>query len=48
MASGPFKYLFGALMWLCSTLKEILLDLKKKWKEFMKHMECSDVLVECQ
>ena len=43
VASSPFKCHFSALMWPCCTLK------KSYWKyeEFLNHIECSDVLVEC-
>ena len=48
MASGPFKCHFSALMWPHNTLKKTFLDLKNnKRKVFIKHIERSDVLVEC-
>ena len=42
VASGPFKWSGSALMWPCGTLK------KSSWKELIKPIECSDVLVECE
>ena len=41
-ASGPFKWPGGALMWPRGTSK------KSSWKELIKPIEYSDVLVECE
>ena len=40
----PF-WCFGVAVWY---FEEILLDLQKKRKELIKHVECSDVLLECE
>ena len=48
VASGPFKWPGGALMWPRGTLKNCFRTLKKKRKELIKPIECSDVLVQCQ
>ena len=42
VTNGPFKWPGGTWMWPHSTLK------KSSWKELLKHIECSDVLVECE
>ena len=42
VASGPFKWPGGALMWPPGTLKNPFR------KELVKPIECSDVLVQCQ
>ena len=44
---GPFKWPSGTLMWLCGTSKKSSRP-KKKRKELIKHIECSDVLVQCK
>jgi len=44
VASSPFKWPGGALIWPHSTLE--LQKTKKKWKELIKPIESSDVLVE--
>jgi len=53
VASGPLKWPGGALMWPCSTLKksswtykQTNKKTKQKWKELIKQIECSDVLVQ--
>ena len=40
VASSPFKWPGGALIWPHGTLK------KSSWKELLEPIECSDVLVE--
>jgi len=45
VASGPFKYHFGALMWLCSTLKKSSPKKNKKQKSrnsSLNHIEFLD------
>ena len=49
----PFQVLFQCFDVATRYLEEILLDLIKtkknnKQKEFTKHIECSDVIVECE
>ena len=48
VASGSFKWPGGALMWPHGTLKKSSWKKKKKRKELIKPIECSDVLVQCQ
>ena len=43
VASGPFKWPGGALMWPRGTLKKPV-----KSKELIEPIKCSDVLVQCQ
>ena len=42
VACGSFKWPGGTWMWPHGTLK------KSAWKELIKHIQCSDVLVQCE